>query len=369
MRYHILVANSFPPSIEDCSAKTNSLKILKDIYATHSRHLHETLENLTKISAKKFLRKRADQQRKLLASLEDYPQPYFWYDAGQMRELALMLKEDDTLVFHGEGNPFIFGLEEPSHYDLSPLKFARMFNDYEFSHELSFNIEFVSCNIASNWQGINFTHLVSLGLSVLYSYPRLNITGCAAYVVEKEIKGKFSASLEHNGDPRISHLALSLVMNSYQAGEQKVFAKSSAVLEDYVFDFALPYIAICTEEIATIVHRKASIYLEEYLHPENLTQAQENFAFFQSIQFKHLMKLIFSKTVDIDKMSPEGKERWLAPLREVYHLKFAEFKASDAFGALMRAQEAQSAHGLWAHRDDSSKNREEFDRQYGLTVI
>lgn len=368
MRYHILVANSHHGELEDQPVKL--------AYIEQRKIFIEMLKKLTSIDETRFKRMQKRQKDVLLAGVKDYPIPLYWFDETQMKALAGSLSEEDALVIHGEGNPFIIGLNEPSIYDLSPLSFGKMLDAYEFPRELGFNIEFLSCNTGSSWKCINFSQICSLGLSVIYHYPHLHVSGYAAYVVEKD-NGKFSASLDIDKDThKHLHLDLKMAMVVYRNGEEIAPAKKIAKLENNAYDWAKKYIDINEKEIAQIVERKAEQYYLDFIEPRSIAEAREFSDFL--VRETHNLEACFEKLFpSIFKEKEEGSDRWLQPLQKTLERMIQSLQASEGYQALIASivpgpsmvMLGDRNYSLWARRAESSETQKQFDDQFGLTVI
>ena len=77
------------------------------------------------------------------------------YDEECMKKLIGRLNDGDELIIHGEGQPFVIGLNEPSAYDLSPYILAKLLKSYEMP-DLAININLLACYSATQYQELNF---------------------------------------------------------------------------------------------------------------------------------------------------------------------------------------------------------------------
>ena len=159
---------------------------------------------------------------------EVYKEPLYLYDERSMRNLMIKLKDGDELILHGEGQPFVIGLDEPSpDYDLNAYRLAEILNGYGFPKK-EINIKLLACHSGSAWEerekgiNLNFARDLSRTLYSVFGYTQPKVTGYTGFIVDKENNGKYSVSAELDTSvkgKRPAHRSLDAAKMVYQEGK------------------------------------------------------------------------------------------------------------------------------------------------------
>ena len=122
---------------------------------------------------------------------------FYLFDKDSMQDLVRRLKDGDEIIIHGEGQPFVLGIEEPSPYDLTAYRLAQLLSENNLP-DMRIDITLLSCNSGSTWLNtearvnFNFARDLSKALHVVHDYTQLSVTGYKGLVVVKGKSGKFS---------------------------------------------------------------------------------------------------------------------------------------------------------------------------------
>jgi len=214
---------------------------------------------------------------------------YYLHDEQSMINLMRKLNEDDEIVVHGEGLPFILGVEEPSSYDLHAQSFAKLLYENKMPHFL-LNITLLSCQSATTYApddgdiNINFARDMSTALHA-YNYSTVNVTGYAGYVVVKPSSGKYSVSSVLGDSKKGTHAKLDDAKMVYKNGVLVTKGKAMTDLSNVAFSWAKYYIknAVAGQKII------ASIQQAESESPINRSSSQSALSFFSGSQENQLI--------------------------------------------------------------------------------
>lgn len=147
------------------------------------------------------------------------PPVFYLYDAKSMKDLVDRLKPGDTICLHGEGQPFVIGLNGPSCYDLDPKRLADLLHEADLPDGV--NIDLIACNSAVNFTDdgyvFNFAKDTSEALHYLHHRQNINVSGYKGLVVDKE-NGKFSVSKTIASTTRGDHMSLDTGRLTYNNG-------------------------------------------------------------------------------------------------------------------------------------------------------
>lgn len=173
------------------------------------------------------------------------PSIYYLYDDESMCDLMGKLRTHDEIVIHGEGLPFILGLDVPSPFDLHGQSLAKLFNTNKMP-DIHINIMLLSCQSATTYApsaeiNINFARDMSKALKA-FGYQNVKVTGYTGFVVVKN-GGKYSVSSILDKSTSGSHASLEDAQMVYLNGdtviEGRILTKN---LSDMAFDWAKDYI-------------------------------------------------------------------------------------------------------------------------------
>ena len=163
-----------------------------------------------------------------------------------MQNLMGKLCDGDEIIVHGEGQPFILGLEEPSNYDLHGQSFAKLLYNHRMP-DIDINITLLACHSATNYApnkgvDINFARDMSKALS-FYQYQKVTVTGYTGLIVVKN-GGKYSVSSKIiekalNG----THSSLDDARIIYRNGSAIITTRIMADLSNIAYSWADQYIA------------------------------------------------------------------------------------------------------------------------------
>jgi len=181
--------------------------------------------------------------------------PYYLHDEHSMRQLANDVDEHHAehpikIILHGDGYPFLVGLETISHYSLTPYQVAKRFADALFPKDLNFIIQVITCNSATNFHKINFSKLLSKSLYKAFGFENVVVIGYTGYIHVKNTPGKFSVTTEFIRDRSGTHASLEdasqTYLNGKSIGSGRVLLDLTASDSDY--SWAVPFIEQITVE-------------------------------------------------------------------------------------------------------------------------
>ena len=175
------------------------------------------------------------------------PNIYYLYDEQSMDDLMGKLQADDEIILHGEGQPFVIGLDRPSPFDIHGQSLAKLFKANKMP-DIQINIILLSCLSASTYApsvdiNINFARDMSKALSS-FGYQNVKVTGYTGFVVVKN-GGKYSVSSILEKSTTGTHASLK--------NAQMVYLNGDAVIEG----------RILTTNISEIVYGWAQDYIEK----------------------------------------------------------------------------------------------------------
>jgi molybdopterin converting factor small subunit len=179
-----------------------------------------------------------------------YKDILYLYNDRNMNLLINKLKKGDEIVVHGEGNPFVIGLEEPSQYDLSAIKLAEKLEKNKLP-DIAININLLTCNSASEYKNsgykhseyekFNFAQNCSEALNIFFKYENILITGYTS-MIKVNSNAKYTVSSANDRDSKGTHASLEDASMVYKNGK---LVKEGRILSDLSkedFSFAQSYI-------------------------------------------------------------------------------------------------------------------------------
>lgn len=175
-----------------------------------------------------------------------FPTCFYLYDKESVQNLMKILCDKDEIIVHGESMPFIFGLNEPSPYDLHAQSFAKLLYENKMP-DRQFNIILLSCQTATTYSpsediNINFARDMSKALHS-FGYKNIKVTGYTGFVVVKK-GGKYSVSSIIDKSTSGTHASLDKAQIVYLNGEPVLKGRiMTENLSDMSFDWAKEYIA------------------------------------------------------------------------------------------------------------------------------
>lgn len=173
------------------------------------------------------------------------PSIYFLHDEHSMDDLMRKLQADDEIIIHGEGQPFVIGLDVPSPFDIHGQSLAKLFKANQMP-DIQINIVLLSCLSASTYApsadiDINFARDMSKALNS-FGYQNVTVTGYTGFVVVKN-SGKYSVSSILEKSTTGTHASLKDAQMVYLNGdtviEGRILTKD---ISNKAYDWAQDYI-------------------------------------------------------------------------------------------------------------------------------
>lgn len=129
---------------------------------------------------------------------KDQFKEYFLEEPNELAGVLMKMNEGDTLVIHGEGEPFVIGFAEPTIYDLYPHRLLKILMDNTLPMDRTIHIDLLCCHSAATFKNTNFARDVAILLGC-YGYRNIDVSGYTGLVKEqvKQKNIKFSCV----GDP------------------------------------------------------------------------------------------------------------------------------------------------------------------------
>jgi hypothetical protein len=177
-------------------------------------------------------------------------EPFFLYDQASMAKLFERMEDGDEIILHGEGQPFLIGLDVPCPaYDLNAYKFASLLHDHQMP-DLKMSIALLACNSGLTYErvnegmSLNFTRDLSKALHVLYGYQKVSVIGYTGFIVDKEKAGKYSVSagLDNDKGKRSEHASLEDASVVYEHGVLVKEGRTLGNLSNVAYSWAQSYI-------------------------------------------------------------------------------------------------------------------------------
>ncbi|STY28817.1 Uncharacterised protein [Legionella wadsworthii] len=288
MKYHVL------PIPKKLTPQENNNNQLKFAFLDAKRELKN---NLTKLCRKE----------KGMHSNEIF----YLYDKENMQKLMKQLNDGDEIVLHGEGQPFLIGLEEPSDYDLTPFKLAKLLAKNNLP-DIDININLLACFSATQYCELNFAHDTSDALFTIFKYEKPKVTGYTGMIKVSD-NAKFSVTTEMEKDKRGTHGSLKDACLVYRNGQ---LIKKGRILGDnshIAYSWATVYIERARKENAIVALAKANIdnhgkakITRSKSFDANLTTEREEQALTPTLRRKQSM-LFFSPSEEYkNPMTPEN---------------------------------------------------------------
>ncbi len=205
------------------------------------------------------------------------PEIYYLYDKDSMRTFMGRLTENDEIIMHGEGQPFILGLQEPSAYDLHAQLFAKLLYENKMP-SFPLNITLLTCQSATTYApvdsniDINFARDMSRALYA-FGYKNVKVAGFTGFVVVKPNGGKYSISSTLGYSNKGTHCNLERAKRVYKNGElltpnAKIMTNN---LSNMAFIWADKYIK------NAIAGQKETIAREQLINPSTLQSSHSFF--------------------------------------------------------------------------------------------
>ena len=181
---------------------------------------------------------------KIRRAISNEPYVYFLYDRDSMSKLTEKLTPGDTIVLHGEGQPFVIGLDSSTPYDLDATKLARLLKEANLIDGV--NIELLTCNSAVDYTvedglTLNFARDTSEALHFLCGYQNINVSGYSGLIVDKE-NGKFSVSKTIAGRNAGDKLSVDAARITYKNGVKDPSSPVELDLSHMAYGWARRYI-------------------------------------------------------------------------------------------------------------------------------
>jgi len=179
-----------------------------------------------------------------------FKEPFFLYDQKSMTTLMSMIENGDEIILHGEGQPFVIGLEVPcEQYDLNAYKLASLLERYGMP-DRNISINLLSCNSGLDYKDadkkidINFTRDMSRALHFLFDYNNISVIGYTGFIVDKEKAGKYSVSsgIDNDKGKRSTHASLEEASVEYKQNVEVKTGRVLGNLANIAFSWASPYI-------------------------------------------------------------------------------------------------------------------------------
>lgn len=234
MKYHVL------PIPKKLTPQENTNNQLKFVFLDAKRELKN---NLTKLCRK---------EKGMHSN-----QIFYLYDKENMQTLISQLKDGDEIVLHGEGQPFLIGLEEPSDYDLTPFKLAKLLAKNKLP-DIDININLLACFSATQYYELNFAQNTSDALCAIFKYEKPRVTGYTG-MIKVSGNAKFSVTTEMEKDKRGTHGSLKDACLVYRNGQ---LIKNGRILGDnsrIAYSWAAAHIERARKENAIVAFAKGSI--------------------------------------------------------------------------------------------------------------
>ena len=128
------------------------------------------------------------------------------------------LREDDELVIHAEGYPFIIGPLESGPYVLTPFQLASLLNEKKLPN-IKLHINLLTCNSATDYHGSNFARDLSIALHAFFRYTHITITGYTGFI-EVKSNAKYAVSSVLGRSTKGTHAALDDAKRMYENNVQ-----------------------------------------------------------------------------------------------------------------------------------------------------
>lgn len=179
------------------------------------------------------------------------PTMYYLYGANALQALCHTLKDGDEIILHGEGQPFIMGLAEPSKYDLTPYKLAECLHHAGIPNDKRITLTLLACNSASDLRteegdDFNFARDTSESLHAVFHYQTMSVTGYTGLVVIKDNGAcSVAARIDNHADKRRKnknpHGSLEASAATYNNGEAVTQRRVLSDLSNIAYSWAEKY--------------------------------------------------------------------------------------------------------------------------------
>jgi len=179
------------------------------------------------------------------------------HDSQSMGILRENLVEGDEIILHAEGYPFLIGPTLFGPYTLTPLDLAQLLH-HEKLPDVSININLLSCNSATEYEGSNFAKDLSTFLHVCFHYNKLTISGYTGFVSVKS-NAKYAVSSVLGNSKKGTHASLDDAVIRYMNGQ--VLSQGRAVLIPSLSSIGSSWAGFYTKK--TIEDRKLVDCMEE----------------------------------------------------------------------------------------------------------
>jgi hypothetical protein len=137
---------------------------------------------------------------------QHYNQLFYLHDPRSMDNLVHLLQEEDELVIHAEGYPFLIGPLESGPYVLTPFQLASLLNERKLPN-IKLHINLLTCNSATDYNGSNFARDLSIALHSFFRHTQITVTGYTGFI-EAKSNAKYAVSSVLGRSTKGTHAAL-----------------------------------------------------------------------------------------------------------------------------------------------------------------
>jgi hypothetical protein len=254
MKYHLLPIsrNLTPDELKD--------KTLRNDFNALKKEMTDTVKKL-------------DKKEKGM----HYKELFYLEDQDSIALLISKLVDGDEIVLHGEGNPFVIGLNHASRFDLSPFRLAEKLATNNLP-DIAININLLACDSAVPYREFNYVRDSAAALGIFFDYKNPNFIGYTG-MIKVNSNGKYSVSSSHGKCTKGTHARLEDAAVIYN-GERLV--KQGRMLSDFTekdFQFALSYMNESQKGHQKVAQAKAA---KEMAQMPELKRKESLSFFFQS---------------------------------------------------------------------------------------
>lgn len=218
--------------------------ILKYHFIPRPRHLDPSLDKEARArineltsemetTLKKLAKKEPNQHFKKLGYL---------FDPENIHNLKKGLTDNDELIIHAEGYPFMISPVDESHaYQLTPFQLAAHLDAQRFP-DLNVTINLLTCNSATQYEGSNFACDLSNALHKFFRYKNLRVVGYTGFIHVKS-NAKYTVSGVLGRSTKGTHASLEDATLMYHNGA--IIVQNKLLINDLsniIFSWASPNI-------------------------------------------------------------------------------------------------------------------------------
>ncbi|KTD40526.1 hypothetical protein [Legionella parisiensis] len=244
---------------------------------------------------------------------------FYLYDKENMQKLIKQLNDGDEIVLHGEGQPFLIGLEQPSDYDLTPFKLAKLLAKNNLP-DIDININLLACFSATQYHELNFAHDTSDALFAIFKYEKPRVTGYTG-MIKVSGNAKFSVTTEMEKDKRGSHGSLKDACLVYRNGQ---LIKKGRILGDnshIAYSWAAVYIERARKQNAIVAfakenndsHAKAKITRSKSFESNLNLVGEKQAALTPNLRREQSLMFFFTPSQEYEKPMPPEDSSLLLP--------------------------------------------------------